>query len=335
MAAEQPNPPRRYRYSDAPAATAVAAGAGAAGSDAVDAHADAVAVQPLLPLAANAEDWRGVIVAMVATAVGMAFLFGVNIEHLVQRWTQDAGWSHGFVVPLISFYFIRIKWEEIRRLRPKGSVFGLVVLLVAVIGQVLFRVTGVEHMSFAAMPLVLFGVVLFVLGWDYLKYLWLPIGFLIFALPPPQSLYVQLTTPMQTLAAELGANLLPLFGAEASRRGTVIDVTMGGVTRPLEIAQACSGMRLLVAFFALAVALGYSAQRPMWQKVMLAAFALPIAILCNGLRVTGTGILIAKVSDAWGHGDAHGFFGLLMLIPAMLLQLGVAWVLDRIFVETP
>jgi len=63
--------------------------------------------------------------------------------------------------------------------------------------------------------------------------------------------------------------------------------------------------------------------------------ALPIAILCNGLRVTGTGLLVTKVSDDWGKGDAHGLFGLTMLIPALLLQLGVAWVLDRLFVETP
>ena len=65
----------------------------------------------------------------------------------------------------------------------------------------------------------------------------------------------------------------------------------------------------------------------------LALCALPIAILCNGLRVTLTGVLAVKVSEAWAKGDAHGFFGLAMLLPAMALQLAVAWTLDRIFVE--
>ena len=88
-------------------------------------------------------------------------------------------------------------------------------------------------------------------------------------------------------------------------------------------------------FFALAVALGYSSDRPVWQKVTLAIFALPIAILCNGIRVAMTGFLAVKVSADWAKGDAHGFFGLAMLIPAMLMQMGVAWVLDRLFVETP
>jgi exosortase len=279
--------------------------------------------------------WRWVWLALAVAGVAIWRLFPTNLEHLIQRWTSDAGWSHGFVVPLIALFFVRTKWDILRELRPARSIAGLVVMLLAVCGQVLFRATGLEHMSFLSIPLLLFGVTLFVFGWEYMKILWLPIGFLIFALPPPKTIYVAMTTPMQQIAAELGTQLLPLFGGEGVRHGTVIDVTFGTQTKPLDVAQACSGMRLLVAFFALAVALGYSTDRPMWQKVTLALCALPIAILCNGLRVTMTGLLTVKVSPVWGEGDAHGFFGLTMLLPAMLLQLGVAWVLDRLFIETP
>jgi exosortase len=293
-----------------------------------------VVAERLLP-AAGDDGWRGVWIAMAAVGVGMWFLYAVNFDHLVQRWTHDAGWSHGFVVPLIALFFIRTKWEVLRQLRPSGSMMGAAVVLAAVVGQVLFRATGVEHMSLVSLPLFFFGLVLFVFGWEYLKILWLPIGYLVFALPPPQSLYVKLTQPMQMIAAELGVQLLPLVGGSGERSGTVINVTFGAITKPLQIAEACSGMRLLVAFFALAVALGYSSNRPMWQKVTLALCALPIAILCNGLRVTLTGLLVTRVSDVWGGGDAHGFFGLTMLVPALLMQLGVAWVLDRLFVEEP
>jgi exosortase len=237
------------------------------------------------------------------------------------------------VVPLISLFFIRLKWEHLRRLTPAGSMWGLAIAAVGVVGQIFFRATGLEHMSGLSIVVVLDGLVLFVFGWQYMKMLWLPIGYLVFALPPPRALYVQVTMPMQAVAAELGVQLLPLFGGEGVRQGTVIDVGFGGQHTQLFVAQACSGMRMLVAFFALAVALGYSTERPVWQKVTLAACALPIAILCNGLRVTLTGFLAVKVSEDWAKGDAHGFFGLAMLVPAMLMQLGVAWTLDRIFVE--
>jgi exosortase len=279
--------------------------------------------------------WRWVWLTLVAAGVATYLLFPATLLHLSQRWIQDAGWSHGFVVPLISLFFIYTKWEVLRQLTPRGSILGLGVLLIAIIGQVLFRATGLEHMSLLSLPLVFFGLVLFIFGWEYLKVLWLPIGYLVFALPPPASLYVKLTTPMQMIAAELGVQMLPVFGGEGVRHGTVIDVIFGHQVQQMEVAQACSGMRLLVAFFALAVALGYSSSRPMWQKITLALFALPIAILCNGLRVAMTGFLAVKVSPAWGEGDAHGFFGLTMLVPALLLQLAVAWVLDRIFVESP
>ena len=281
------------------------------------------------------EAWRWLWLVLGLAGVGGLLLFSKNLAYLVQTWISDAGWSHGFVVPLISMFFIYIKWDVLRQLQPVGSMAGLAVIVVAVCGQVLFRATGLEHMSCLSIPLLLLGVCLFVFGWEYMKVLWLPISFLIFALPPPSTVYVAMTTPMQQIAAELGVQLLPLFGGEGVRHGTVIDVMFSTGSSRLEVAQACAGMRLLVAFFALAVALGYSTNRPIWQKVTLALCALPIAIVCNGLRVTMTGVLSVKVSPAWAEGDAHGFFGLAMLLPAMLLQLGVAWILDRLFVEAP
>jgi exosortase len=290
---------------------------------------------PVLPSQAGwgGQEWRRTCLLLGVTALGMAYFYYHNLLRLVERWSQDAGWSHGFVVPLISLFFIRLKWEKLQQLKPEGSLWGLAVLAVGTCSQVLFRATGLEHMSCLSMVVVLYGIVLFVLGWEYLKLLWLPVGYLVFALPPPTALYVQLTMPMQKVAAELGVQLLPLFGGDGARHGTVINVAFSTGQTQLEVAQACSGMRMLVAFFALAVALGYSTERPVWQKVTLAACALPIAILCNGFRVALTGLLAVKVSKDWAGGDAHGFFGLAMLLPAMLLQLAVAWTLDRIFVD--
>jgi len=317
------NKGRRFQYAPAPAPSVPAGTAvSPSGSDAL--------LPPLLPVS---DAWYATAWTLGLAAVCMVFLYPTNILHLLERWSKDAGWSHGFVVPLISLFFIRLKWEQLRALTPAGSLWGLAILAVGVVSQILFRATGLEHMSALSIVVVLYGVVLCVFGWQYMKMLWLPIGYLIFALPPPTALYVQVTMPMQAVAAELGAQLLPLFGGEGTRQGTIIDVGFGGRHTTLFVAQACSGMRMLVAFFALAVALGYSTERPVWQKITLAACALPIALLCNGLRVTLTGVLAVKVSEDWAKGDAHGFFGLAMLVPAMLLQLGVAWTLDRIFVE--
>jgi len=227
-----------------------------------------------------------------------------------------------------------VRWSRRHGLTARPAVgAGLSILVFGVAAHVLFRTMGLQHMTNLSMLTVLYGTVLLVLGWDYMKLLWLPIGFLIFMINPPTTLYVKLTTPMQSLAAEAGVLLLPLLGISAERSGTVINLwTAQGVER-LEVAEACSGMRMLLAFVALAVALAYTSHRPMWQKLFLACCAAPVAIACNALRVTLTGVMYVRLGKSWGEGSPHEYLGFLMLIPAMGLQLGIAWILDRIFVE--
>lgn len=309
---------RRYRYSEGPAPVIATAAA------------TTVVVQPELP--ALPLEWNRITGALIAAGVCFLLLYYSEIIGLTNIWYSDISWSHGFVVPLISIFFIWNKWETLRRLVPQGATAaGGALLLLGVVGQVLFRATGTVHMSNLSMLVVMYGLVLFVFGWQHLKILWLPITFLIFAVPPPSPLYVAMTTPMQQIAAYLGVSLLPLFGALGEQHGTTLRVATAHGMMSLNVAEACSGMRMLIAFFALAVALAYSTARPMWQKVFLAASALPIAILCNGLRVTLTGVLGARYGAEWARGATHETLGLLMLIPALFMQLGMAWLLDQQF----
>jgi exosortase len=307
---------RRYRYSSEPVVP-------------VSVQGGAAVVIP----GADAVEWGRLGFAGLVGAICFLMLYRSELFRLVERWNSDPGWSHGFVVPIISGFFVWTKWETLRRLQPKGTWLGMVLIVLGVLGQVLFRATGTLQMSDLSIVVLMYGAVLFLFGWAHLKMLWLPISFLLFSMPPPDSMYVAVTTPMQKLAAGLGVELLPFFGAIGFREGTTIQVQWGSSWVPLDVAQACSGMRMLVAFFALAVALAYSTSRPMWQKVFLAVCALPIAILCNSLRVTLTGVLAARWGMEYAKGSTHETLGLLMLIPALFLQLAVGWVLDRIFVE--
>ncbi len=311
---------RRARYSTRPAEGAVLVGT-------------KVASPGMVMEAESVLYWERLGIVMVVAAICFFLLYQAELINLVDRWNTDPGWSHGFVVPIISGYFIWMKWDILRKLTPKPSWVGLAVLIFGVVGQMLFRSTGTLPMSHLSIVVVLFGAVLFLFGWEFLKILWLPVGFILFALPPPAALYSAMTSPMQLLAAQLGVALLPLFGASGFREGVIINVQSGSKIVPLNVEEACSGMRMLVAFFALAVALAYSTNRPMWQKVFLAVCALPIAILCNGLRVTLTGVMAGSLGGEWARGSTHQTVGLFMLIPAMGLQLGIAWILDKMFID--
>lgn len=277
----------------------------------------------------SARLWMGI----AAVTAGMVLLFWHEIQNLAGQWATDPGWSHGFVVPALAALFTYWKWDVLSKLTPRGTVIGLALLVIGVIGHVLFRATGTIHMSYMSMLVVLYGVVLWSLGWQYLQVLWMPISYLAFAMVPPSTLYVKLTTPMQTVAAELGVRLMPLMGGEGFRAGTTIRVKHGTEWATLFVEDACSGMRMLVAFFALAVALAYTTSRPMWEKVTLAAAALPIAIFCNAMRVALTGVMGTSMGMEYTKGTPHAMLGLLMLVPAMAMQIGLAWVLDKMFID--
>ncbi|HWP40573.1 MAG TPA: exosortase/archaeosortase family protein, partial [Tepidisphaeraceae bacterium] len=185
------------------------------------------------------------------------------------------------------------------------------------------------------MVLTLFGVVLTLCGWQVMRIAWFPILFLICALPWPGLFYSKIAMPLQQLAASVAVWTLQLTGVDASRVGTkiVMDYGFGRAPRILNVAEACAGMRSLMTFISVGAAVAFLSSRPLWQKLVITASAVPIAIFCNVMRVTGQGLLDYYVSPKLSESFAHQFVGLVMLVPAFFLILLVGWVLDQLFVE--
>jgi exosortase len=183
------------------------------------------------------------------------------------------------------------------------------------------------------MVLTLFGLVLASVGWEVMRVVWFPIAFLLCALPWPQLTYSQLAQPLQELAASVSVGVLQMTGVVAQHVGTKIIIGAYPNARELNVAEACAGLRSLMTFITIGAAMAFLSQRPLWQKIVITAMAVPIAILCNVIRVAGQGLLDHYVSQELSKSFAHQFVGLIMLIPAFFLLLLVGWILDRIFVE--
>ncbi len=99
------------------------------------------------------------------------------------------------------------------------------------------------------------------------------------------------------------------------------------------MAEACSGMRLLMAFLALGVAMAYLHYRPPWQRAILLLSTVPIAILCNVVRVTATGFLYVLAGQKYTQGIYHDMLGLAMLPLAFGLYGLLAWFMSSLFIE--
>ena len=269
------------------------------------------------------------------------FLFRNEIERVVNRWLTDSSWSHGFLIPLFSLYFINQKREEILcctandEFRP--NYLGLVLLIFGI----LFYPFNIVHLQYGYLSSIdmiatLGAIVLFLGGWKLVKHIWLPIAFLIFAVPLPERYYKELTIPMRQWAATVASRLLDLVPKlDATANGVVIDVLYKGrpLDPPLDVAEACSGMRLLMAFLALGVAMAYLHYRPLWQRVILLISTVPIAIFCNIVRVTITGFIYVLIHPKYAQGIYHDMLGIAMLPLAFGLYGALAWFMSSLFID--
>ena len=184
------------------------------------------------------------------------------------------------------------------------------------------------------MVVTLFGVVLMMCGWDVMKVAWFPIVFLVCAIPWPGLVYSWVALPLQRLAAQVAVGVLHFAGVIADGSGTkIFFIGYGGQRRALNVEEACAGLRSLMTFVSVAAAVAFLSARPLWQKVLITGSAVPIAIFCNVMRVAGQGLLDYHLGPTWSQGFAHGFVGLVMLVPAFFLILLVGWILDHLFVE--
>ena len=282
----------------------------------------------------SAEAWMRI--GIIATL--FAALFWPNFRRLwlkTNPFTGEPNWQHSFFVPFIGLYYLYLNRDGLLKARVATAWAGLPIFL----GGLLMFAYGIwpgqnDFVKDFGMVVTLFGVVLLLCGWEVMKIAWFPIAFLVCALPWPQLVYSWVAMPLQELAASAATNTLRATGVDAVRSGTKIHMAgEGGVTRTLNVAEACAGLKSLMTFISVAAAVAFLSFRPLWQKAVITLSAVPIAIFCNMARVAGQGMLDFYVSRNWSESFAHQFAGMVMMIPAFFLILLVAWIVDNLFVE--
>lgn len=267
----------------------------------------------------------------------LAVYWGTIRSQMVGRWLHDANWSHGWLIPVFSLYFLFTQRERLARCQPKPNYLGAVILALSL---AMYFISGwMLRMSYPqAVSIVgaIFGVTLLMGGWSIIRVAWFPIGFLVLGIPLPEALYVQLTFPLREFASTVAATVMPWFakGLYTEAQAVVIDYVMPG--RPpgqLNIEEACSGMRLMMAFVTLGVAMAYLRDRPAWQRIVMVLSCIPIAVLCNSIRVTTTGLLYVYGRQQLASGTAHQLLGILMLLIALGLYALIGYILNHLFIE--
>ena len=275
---------------------------------------------------------------LLKIAVLAGILIAMNYRQfprLFWTWVNDDNWSHGFLIPLFSLYLLYSRRDEVLQAKVRTCLWGLVALVGAALLETLAYADGNPWACQIGMLMVAFGLVFYLAGPEIMRLTWLPILFLAFAFPIPDIYYTRIAFPLQNLAAAASASLLQLFNVDiVVRQSSLWVVSLTGIRYPpLQIVEACSGMRLLMAFVALGVAMAYLTDRPIWHRLILVAMAVPIAVMCNVLRVAITCTMYVIDTPQLGQKFMHDFTGMLMLIPAMAMLWGVGWLLRHLVVD--
>ncbi len=278
-------------------------------------------------------------------AIGIAIILGLLTLLYWQFFTSQirhafkhqADWGHTLVIPFIAGYFVYLKRKQLFSLPFKTTWIGLVPIILGS-GWYMFCWLGPQairhhNAQAAGIAAALFGILLLFCGFRAMKYLLFPLIYLcMFGQTISKELMLIVTHPMQDIAAIGSHYFLNLISIDNDRSGNLLKIWNDGNMIPLNIAEACSGMRMLMAFMALGVAMAYTGLKHTWQQVVLVLFGIPTAIFVNILRVATLAIL-SIFDNNLAVGEFHTFIGMLWLVPAFMTYMGIMWLLKKLVVE--
>ncbi len=289
----------------------------------------------------------------LALAAALSFLYAAVFAKLGTDWWTDENYSHGLLIPFIIGYILWTERERLARLPHRANVLWGGVGVACALFALWAGMAGAElYVQRLSLLLMLASMVVYFFGFRTLRLVLVPLALLFLALPIPAIVFNKIAFPLQLFASRCAVWAMRLFDIPVLRQGNVIELMPLNAreTKKLEVVEACSGIRSLMTLVTLAVVFAYFTypQTPdadanvdnqrrgkrftsfgLWRSVIIVLAAVPIAILTNAMRVSGTGILARYYGTEIADGFFHSFSGWVVYIVAFLLLFAVGWALDR------
>ena len=245
--------------------------------------------------AGSGAEWSWPIAAIIAVA-GLAYLYSPSFAPLLHYWDRPE-YGHGYIIPFVA---LLLAWHDLSDRRPVASSHwrGLILLLVGFCALVISQLSTFNALAVYGLILGLVGLCDCFLGAAVTRVLTPAFVYLLFAVPLPDFLYVDLSARMQLVSSTLGVHFLELAGVPVFQDGNVID--LGGLK--LQVAEACSGLRYLFPLASLGFLAAYLLKDAFWKRALVLLSTVPITILLNALRIAVIGI----TADRWGQEMAEG-----------------------------
>lgn len=268
------------------------------------------------------------LVLLAAMTVLLVYSYGNTLMGTARKW-ESPQYSHGYLIPIFAVVLLWLRYQPFQPVTASARWAGVGLLglgLLARLATTAFALVIPEMLTFLPS---LFGIFLLVGGWHLLRWAWPALAFLVFMFPLPDVLERGLLDPLQSLATRASTFCLQTLGLPAFSEGNRIIINK----LQMGVVDACSGLRMLTIFTAISVALTMLLERPLWERVVIVASSIPIALAVNVIRITVTGILYVTTSEQIAEAVFHDLAGWVMMPMALGLLYVELQILSHLVIE--
>ncbi|MCF7999926.1 MAG: VPLPA-CTERM-specific exosortase XrtD [Methylovulum sp.] len=254
------------------------------------------------------------------------FAFWKGLSELPVRWDKQEEYSHGYLIPLLTAYFIWQKKIPLQQIDFSPAWTGLTLVIIALVFCLIGEISALYLLIHYGFILILIGMAWAMMGWKALKLVLLPLLLLIFAIPIPYFLEAQLSANLQLLSSKLGVFFIRWCEIPVYLEGNVIDLG----DYKLQVVEACSGLRYLFPLMSLGFICAYLFDVPLWKRALVFLSTIPITLLMNSFRIGMIGILVNYWGIAMAEGFLHDFEGWIVFMACLGILLLEMWLLVKL-----
>jgi len=261
----------------------------------------------------------------LGAAVALAALYAPTVAQMIQLWRTDTYAGHGMFVPLFSAVIAWTERERLRKAVGPSHPIGAVIVLVGVSLLALGSLAESVLLQDASVAVTIAGLVAWTFGLRCLRAAVFPIAFLLLMAPLPRAVVATVTLQVQLFAAAFAVAILRMLDLSVYQAGVTIELP----SMTLQVAEACNGLRFLMALLVLTAAFAQITQRTVAAKTTLVVAAIPIAIVANAMRVAAIVLGVQYVGPEAASGPLHNWIGKGMWGLTLVPLIGLGFLLAR------
>lgn len=280
---------------------------------------------PVERIAVPRASWRVETWLVVGTLAALLWSYWPTVYGLIREWQRNPEYSVGQLVPLAAAYVAWRRRGALAALRLKPCWGGLGLILAGETLRVFGLLYVYDSIERYSLVVTIAGALLLALGRELCWACRWILAFLLLMVPLPATIHNLISAPLQEASTAGAVFALELLGATVDQDGftlTLNDRTQVGVV------EACSGLRMLTAFVVVASTLALLVERPRWKLATLVISSIPIAIVCNLVRLVATSLLYMVIEHGAFTQTFHDVAGVAMMPLALLLLIAELRLMD-------